>query len=52
MAQWVKDPALLLQELGLLLWYGFDAWPGNLRMPSVHQKNKEKRNYFLKIKHA
>ena len=27
-AQWLKDPALpLLQQLGLLLWRGFDPWP-------------------------
>ena len=26
MEQWVKDPALLLQKLGSLLWYGFISW--------------------------
>lgn len=26
MAQWVKDPALLL------LWYKFEPWPGNFHM--------------------
>lgn len=25
--QWAKDPALILQQLTLLLWYRFDAWP-------------------------
>ena len=32
MAQWVRDPALSLQWLGLLLWLRFDACPGNLHM--------------------
>ena len=27
--QWVKDSALSLQWLGMLLWWGFDPWPGN-----------------------
>ena len=27
-AQWVKDPALSLQWLGLLLKHGFDPQPG------------------------
>ena len=40
MAQWVKDPALSLQQLGLLLWHGFDPWPGNFRMPQVRPKKK------------
>ena len=26
------DPALSLQQLELLLWYGFDPWPGNFHM--------------------
>ena len=29
MAQWVEDPKLSLQQLGLLLWLGFDPWPGD-----------------------
>ena len=28
-AQCVKNPALSLQWLRLLLWRGFDPWPGN-----------------------
>ena len=32
MAQWVKDLALSRQWLGLLLWCGFDPWPGNFFM--------------------
>ena len=34
-AQWVKDLALSLQELGLLLWCRFDPWPEYLHMPWV-----------------
>ena len=29
MAQWVRDPALSLKQLGLLLWHGFNPWPRN-----------------------
>ena len=36
--QWVKDPMLSLQELGLLL--GFDPWPGNLHMLWMQKKKK------------
>ena len=31
--QQVKDPALSLKWLGLLLWHGFDPWSGNFHMP-------------------
>ena len=31
-AQHVKDPALSPQQLGLLLWRGFDPWPGNFHV--------------------
>ena len=37
MAQWVKDPALLL------LWHGFDSWPGNIHMPWAQPGKKKKR---------
>ena len=30
--KWVKDPALSLQQPGLLLWHRFDPWPKNLHM--------------------
>ena len=33
MVQWVKDLALPLLWLGLLLWHGFHPWPGNFHMP-------------------
>ena len=41
MAHRVKDPSLSLQQLGSLLWRGFDPWPGNLRMPWMLQKKKK-----------
>ena len=28
--QWVKDLALSLQQLGLLLWHGFESWDQEL----------------------
>lgn len=31
--QWVKDLALSLEWLGLLLWHRFDPWPGNFHVP-------------------
>ena len=43
MAQWVKDPALSLLWLGLLLWRGFDPWPGNFCMARGGQKQKTNR---------
>ena len=39
-AQQVKDWALSLQRPGLLLWLGFDPWPGNFQMSWVPPKNK------------
>ena len=42
-AQWVKDPALSLQQLRLLL------WPRNLHRPQAWPKNKtNKQKFFLK----
>ena len=38
MVQWVKDLALSLQQLRLLLWVGFDLCPGNFHMPPVELK--------------
>ena len=37
-AQWVKDLALSLLWLKLLLWLGFDLWPGNFHMLRAHPK--------------
>ena len=41
MAQQVKDLVLSLQQLGLLLWYRFDPWPGNFHMPWLWPKKKK-----------
>ena len=38
--QWVKDLALLLQWLDLLLWHRFDPWPGNFYMLWTWLKKK------------
>ena len=40
MPQQVKDPVLPLQQLGSLLWCGFDPWPRNFCMPWLQPKNK------------
>lgn len=42
MAKGVKDPALSLQWLGLLLRCGFDPWPGISHMPWVQPKKEKK----------
>ena len=42
--QQVKDLALLLQQLGLLLRWALDPWPGNFHMLWVQPKNKTKQN--------
>ena len=42
-AQWVKDPAWSLQQLGLLLWCKFHSWVGNFHIPLVRQKKKKKK---------
>ena len=39
-SQWVKDLALSLLWLWLLLWFGFDPWPGNFHMPQMQPKKK------------
>ena len=43
MAQWVKDLALSLQQLGSLLWHMLDLWPRNFHMPQVQPKKKKKK---------
>ena len=37
----VKDLALSQQWLGLLLWCGFNPWPGDIRMPWMWSKKKK-----------
>ena len=41
-AQWVKDLALSLQRLRLLLRHGLSTWPRNFSMPQAQPKEKEK----------
>ena len=43
MPQRVKDLALSLQQLQLLLWGGFDPWLRNFPMPRARQKEKKKK---------
>ena len=44
MVQQIKDPALSLQGLRLLLWRKFDRWLRNFHMPRVKPK-REKNAY-------
>ena len=39
----VKDLALVLLWLRLLLWHGFDPWPGNFQVLQVRPYQKSKR---------
>ena len=41
-AQWVKDPALSLLWLWLLLWQGFNPWPGNSDRGAAKKNPKQK----------
>ena len=43
MAQQVKDLVLSLQQLGSLLWHGFDPWLGNFHILWEWQKKKKKK---------
>ena len=47
-AQQVKDPALSLLWLWLLLWCEFDSWPRNFCMMWAGPKEK-KKNGMIKI---
>ena len=50
MAQWVKDLALSLQWLGLLLWHKFDPWPRELpHALGSAKKKKSPKGGGLKI---
>ena len=42
MVQWIKDLTLSLQQLGSLLWYEFNSWPGNFRVPWAEEKKKKR----------
>ena len=43
MAERVKDLALSLQQLSLVLWCESDPWPRNFHMLWVHQKTNKKK---------
>ena len=47
MAQWVKDLALSLQQLGFLLWLRFDPWPQELPLPRVQPKKKRREKKWI-----
>ena len=49
MAQLVKDLALSLQWLGLMLWCGFDLWPRNVHVLQAQPKKKKELIFFLKF---
>lgn len=46
MPQQVKDPVLPLQQLGSLLWYGFDTWPGDVHWPVAEAKKNQSCEFF------
>ena len=45
----VKDWALSLQWLGLLLWCGFDPWPGNFHAWARSKTSKNPTSSMFKI---
>ena len=47
MAQWVKDPVLLLQQLESLLWHRFNPWP----MELPHTTGAAEKKFPQKILH-
>ena len=47
MVQWVKDLVLSLPWLWLLLWSGFDPWPGGF---PCAESSAKKKAHFKKIK--
>jgi len=53
-AQWLKELALSLQQLGSLLWCGFDIWLRNFHMPWAWPKKiikkKKDRVTFVYLK--
>ena len=48
--QQVKDLALSLQQLGLLLWHGFDPWLGNFQTYWAQTKKKKRKRKRKKKK--
>ena len=47
MAQWVKNPVLSLQQLGSLLWCGFDHRPQNFHILQAWLKKKNPFSVIL-----
>ena len=47
MVQQVKDLVLSLQQLGLLLWRGFDPWPRNFHILQEGERKKKKKRMWL-----
>ena len=43
-ARGVKDPALSRQQLGSLLWHGFDPWPRELLYAAGVAKNRKEND--------
>ena len=44
MVQQVKDLVLSLQQLGVLLWRGFDPWPVNFYIPRMWPKTPPRQH--------
>ena len=50
MEQQVKDSALSLQQLGPLLWHGFDPWPREVsHAAGTAKKKKMVLSFYLQI---
>ena len=45
MAKQVRERALLLEQLRLVMWHRFDPWPGN--MPQMWPRRKKLNTGFL-----
>ena len=49
MVQQVKNPALSLQQLGQLLWHGFNSWSRNFHMSWAQPKTNKQREILLHV---
>ena len=47
--QRVKDPALSLQWLRLLVWGEFSPWPENFYMPQIQPEKRKKQTIEVKL---
>ena len=52
MVQWVKDLALSLQQLELLLWCRFNPWPMPQVWPKKKKKKKKREEDAISISHG